>query len=295
MKLLFFGTAGSVPTKARGMPSIAIYHDGDIFMFDCGEGTQRQMMQHSVSIAKVRAVFLTHIHGDHTIGIAGLVRTLTLTNRTKPLEIFIPEGGEKALETLIGFDKATINYRIIIRKVRSGEIYKGKDFSISAFRLVHTASTYGFVFKENDTVRFIKPKIKNLGLKGETFSTLLKKKHIKINNKIIRLGDVSTKKIGRKIVYATDTRPTKATISAASNADILVHESTYSDKESNLAKERFHSTAIEAADIARKAKAKMLVITHPSARYKDAEVLAKEARKVFRNTQIAKDGMVINL
>lgn len=295
MRLIFFGTAGSVPTKARGMPSMAIYRNGELFLFDCGEGTQRQMMKHAVSVAKVKAVFLTHIHGDHTIGIAGLVRTLTLTNRTQPLEIFIPEGGEKVLETLIGFDRATINYKIIIRKIRGGKIYNGRDFSISAFKLLHTASTYGFTFKEDDKIRFIKPKIKSLGIKGKAFGTLLKRKYIRINNKIIRLSSITTKKAGMKIVYATDTRPTKATINAAKDADVLIHESTYSGNDKHLAKERFHSTAIEAAEIAKKAKVKKLVLTHPSARYKNAEMLAKEARKVFKNTEMANDGTVIDL
>lgn len=295
MRVIFLGTAGSAPTKFRGLPSIAIDYNSEIFMFDCGEGTQRQMMQYSVNISKLKAIFLTHMHGDHTLGIAGLIRTLALNKRTDPLYIFMPKGGEKMIRDMIGFDKAVINYRIIIKAINPGEIYKGRGFTISAFKLLHTTSVYGFVFKENDKIKFIKQKIKNLGIKGKMFSSLLKNKSLKVGNRTIKLKDITFNKTGLKVVYATDTRPTGSTLKAAANANILIHESTYSDSERLLAKERFHSTALEAATLARKAKASRLILTHTSARYRDTNVLVNEARKVFKNTEIAKDGMIIIL
>lgn len=295
MRLIFIGTAGSTPTKFRGLPSVAIEYNSDIFLFDCGEGTQRQMMQFSVNIAKIKAIFLTHTHGDHVLGIAGLVRTLALNRRTAPLEIYVPKGGEDVVRALISFDKAVMNYQIIIKPVKEGEIYKARDFYISAFRLMHTISTFGFVFKEQDKLRFLKPKIKGLGLKGEQFKKLIKDKSMKIGNKTIKLKDITFNKPGRKIVYATDTRPTAETVKAAKDADIFIHESTYSNAEKELAKLRYHSTALESATVAKKARAKRLLLTHPSARYRDEKVLVGEARKVFKNTEIAKDGMIINL
>jgi len=295
MRLIFIGTAGSTPTKFRGLPSVAIDYNSEIFLFDCGEGTQRQMMQFSVNIAKIKAIFLTHTHGDHVLGIAGLVRTLALNRRTEPLEIYVPKGGEDLVATLISFDKAVMNYKIIIKSIKEGEVYKGRDFSISAFKLLHTTNTLGFVFKEQDKLKFLKPKIKGLGLKGEDFRKLIKNKSIKVGNKTIKLKDLTFSKPGRKIVYATDTRPTSETSKAAKGADIFIHESTYSNAEKELAKLRYHSTSIEAATVAKKAGAKRLLLTHPSARYRDEKILVGEARKVFKNTEIAKDGMIINL
>ncbi len=295
MRITFLGTAGSAPTKFRGLPSIAIEHNGQIFLFDCGEGTQRQMMQFSVNISRVKAVFLTHTHGDHTLGLAGLIRTLALNNRTAPLEVFIPKGGEKLINSMINFDKAVLNYRIIIKPISAGIMYKGRDFSISAFRLLHTTSTFGFIFKENERFKFIEQKAKRLGIKGQQFGRLLKEKSLKIGSKVIKLRDVTVEVVGRKIVYATDTRPTKETLKAANGADIFIHESTYADSEQFLAKKRYHSTSVEAAEIARKARVRRLVLTHPSARYKITDILEKESKAIFRNTEMAKDGMVINL
>jgi len=295
MRIIFLGTAGSTPTKFRGLPSIAIEREGELLLFDCGEGTQRQMMQFSVNISKITAIFLTHTHGDHTLGVAGLVRTLALNRRTRPLDIFIPAGGEKQINELIHFDNAVMNYKINVKPVRQGEIYRGKGFAITAFRLLHTTKTYGFVLKEDDKIKFLKQKVAKLGIKGKAFATLLKSGQLKVGKRTIKLKEVSFKEPGKRIVYATDTRPTNDTVKAAANADILIHETTYSASELSLAKERMHSTAVEGATLAKKAKAKKLVITHPSARYRDDGVLVGEARKIFKNTEMAKDGMIIEI
>lgn len=295
IKLVFLGTAGSTPTKARSLSSVSLEYNGEVFLLDCGEGAQRQMMQYSVNISRVKAVFLSHIHGDHTIGIAGLVRTLALNKRTEPLYIFIPKGNEKPIQDLIGFDRALINYRIVLKPITPGIIYTGKNYTISAFKLVHTINTYGFSFKENDKTKFSKQKVKSIGIKGTTFQTLLKKKSAVINGKTVRLKDVTTIEHGKKVVYATDTRPAPETIKASSNADVLIHEATYAESESRLAKERYHSTSLEGAVIAKKAKARRLILTHVSARYKDTSALLKDAKSVFKNTEMAKDGMAIIL
>jgi ribonuclease Z len=155
--------------------------------------------------------------------------------------------------------------------------------------------TYGFVFKEDDKIRFLKPKIKALGIKGSMFKELLKNKHIKIGKKTRRLSEVTFKEEGKKIAYATDTRPSASTVAAASGADVLIHESTYAEAEKKLARERHHSTATESATIAKKSRAKRLVLVHLSARYRTPEQILKEARAVFHNTDVAKDGFVINL
>src|SRR5271169_2664841 len=130
IKLVMLGTVGSSPTKARSMPSVALTYDGDVFLFDCGEGTQLQMIRYGVNSSKLKAIFISHTHGDHVIGIAGLVRTLALNRRPNPLIILVPSGYEHIIKSLISFDKAILGYSIIIKGIRTGEVYKGKGYSI---------------------------------------------------------------------------------------------------------------------------------------------------------------------
>ncbi|MEM0201399.1 MAG: hypothetical protein QXD23_03260, partial [Candidatus Micrarchaeaceae archaeon] len=163
-------------------------------------------------------------------------------------------------------------------------------FNISAFKLNHTVLTYGFVFKENDKIKFDLKKCKKLGIKGEMFKHLELKGHIIINNRKILLKNISFKKLGRKVVYSSDTRPCTETIKNSKNANVLIHESSYTAEYSELAKSRKHSTVLEAAKIAKISKVNLLILTHFSARYKDDYELIKEAKTVFNNVIIGKDG-----
>jgi len=295
IKIVALGTSGSTPTKERGLPSFAIIYEGDVLLFDCGEGTQMQMLKFGINIASIKAIFITHAHGDHTIGIAGLVRTMSMMSRREPLLIFVPHGYEQTIKNLLVFDKPLLNFPILIRGVRKGAVYKQKAYTISAFRLNHTIPTYGYVFKENDKRHFLEDKAHKLGIKGTMFSELERRKRIRINNRQITLGEVTWIERGKKIAYATDTRPSKNTIEAATQADVLIHEATYTEVEKKLAISRKHSTAKEAAIIARRAKAKLLLLVHISARYRDPRPVEAEARKFFRNSRVAYDGLTINV
>lgn len=291
IEVIMLGTSGSTPTKERNLPSMAIRYDGKIFLFDCGEGTQRQMFRYHLNISKIAGIFITHIHGDHIIGIAGLVRTLALYNRSEPLSIYIPEGYQKRVEMLLNFDKVTIGYPIRVVGIKSGNIFKDRTISIKAFKLKHSVLSYGYIFKENDRYNFIKAKAIAAGIEGVMFSSITKKKKLKIKGTIVKIEDITKEVIGKKIVYATDTRPSAYTIRAASSADLLIHDATYEENESQLAKMRMHSTAREAAIIAKKSSVKRLILTHISARYKNTELHIEESKKVFKNTDIAVDGM----
>ena len=295
IKTIILGTAGSAPTKTRRMPSVAIIYEGDVLLFDCGEGTQFQMLEHDINPVRVKAIFVSHAHGDHTIGIAGLVRTMGMNNRKEPLWIFVPAGDERVIQSLIVFDRALINYKIIIKGIRSGIVYSGKDYEVSAFKLVHTIPTYGYVFKEKDKMKFKKDLAHRLGIRGEMFSTLQKRGRIRIGNKTIALRQVTWKQEGKKIVYATDTRPTATTLLAAKNADLLIHESSYKTSEAKLAKKRKHSAAGEVALLAKRAHVKRLVLTHISARHRTDTELLRDARKVFKDAVVAKDGYTVVL
>ncbi|MGC8662368.1 MAG: ribonuclease Z [Candidatus Micrarchaeia archaeon] len=295
MKIVMLGTSGSTPTKSRGLPSVAIVREGKVYLFDCGEGTQMKMMQHGVNISSIKAIFISHIHGDHVIGLAGLVRTLALNNRKDPLIIFVPSGYEGAVKKLITFDKALIKYPITITGVGRGKIYEEEDIEVKAFALNHTVKSIGYVFKEKKKMRFIKEKCNALGIKGEEFSIISKEGCIAKNGKIIKLVEVTYAKEGKKVVYATDTRPCASTVRASMNAELLIHEATFTEKEKRLAVERKHTTAREAALIAKKAEVRMLILTHISARYRNTIPLISEAKKIFYNVKVAKDGMVVEI
>ncbi|MDE1865240.1 MAG: ribonuclease Z [Candidatus Micrarchaeota archaeon] len=295
MRVVFLGTSGSAPTKARNLPAVALEHEGEVLLFDCGEGTQRQAMHHSVNISKISAIFLTHAHGDHIIGIAGLIRTLALNKRTGLLKIYIPEGQEGAVRSLIEFDNALIGYPIQVITIKGGVVHKGDDYTVSAFRVNHTIKCYGFAFAENDKLHFMKQKADALGIRGKMYSELTRKGHAVVNGRRVSLASVTTKERGRKVVYATDTKPCKATKDAAEGANLLIHEATYSERYREQAVERGHATALQVAKMAKAAKVNMLALTHISARYRDPKELLDEARSVFKNTRIAEDGMRIEL
>ena len=293
IRVTALGTSGSSPTKERSMPSVAITYNGEVLLLDCGEGAQMQMLRYGINFSRINAIFISHAHGDHVIGVAGLIRTLAMNRRNAPLDIYIPKGYERVIRSLIEFDKAFIGYKINIYGISAGRIFKGKGFTVEAFRLNHTIASTGFVFAEDDRRRFIEEKCKRLGIKGEMHSVIEKQGKIRIGKRVISIADVTTLQKGKKIVYASDTRPCKSTEKAAKGADLLIHESSYSENEKALAKERKHSTAMEAALIAKNAHARKLALTHISARYSDAKALENEARKIFKNTSVLKDGDII--
>ncbi len=293
IKVTILGTSGSSPTKTRSMPGVALSYEGALLLFDCGEGTQMQLIKYGISFAKINAIFISHAHGDHIIGLAGLVRTLAMNRRQAPLDIFVPKGYEKVVNTLISFDKALMTYKINVRGIGTGTVYRGKGFSVSAFALNHTIKTCGYVFAENERRRFFEEKCKKLDIKGEMHRELLEKGRIRIGKRTIKLGSVTRTQPGKKVVYAGDTAPSRSAVTASKGAELLIHESSYAESERSLAKERKHSVAKDVAVLAKEAKVKKLVLTHISARYSTPDAIEKEAKKVFKNSEVAEDGEVI--
>ncbi len=267
------------------MPSIAVKYQSELLLWDCGEGTQRQLMRYKVGYGSVNAIFITHPHLDHYIGIYGLLETLKLSSASpRPVSIFFPRGLEVG-----GYDFAKVS------RMKSGELYKGKGFTVSAYPVRHSRGSYGLVFQEKEKIKFHEKKAHSLGLKGALFREIQRRGKVKTAKGEVRLEDVTWVKPGRKIVYSGDCLPDSNTIKEAKGADLLIHEGTFDASLREEAAERMHSTVEDAASVARRAGVKRLIITHISPRYSDVSALLEQARKAFPKTEIAEDGMAVDV
>ncbi|MEM2137568.1 MAG: ribonuclease Z [Candidatus Anstonellaceae archaeon] len=285
-EITFLGTSAAVPTVQRNLSAIAVRKDGDIFLLDCAEGTQRQMMKFGLSYMKVKAIFITHLHLDHFLGVFGLVETMRLNCRKDKLSIYGPRGS-----------KATFGKKDFVEIVEIDDKWSADfgEFTASSFKTEHEHDSMGFVFEEKGKRRFYEDKAKGLGIKGPMFSEIMEKGKLKVGNKTIKLSDVTYEQPGKKIAYTSDTMPCAATAKAAKGADLLIHESTFAEDKKDEAKEAKHSTAAGAAATAKKAGAKMLVLTHISGRYRDTKPLLDEAKEIFSNVVVAEDGTKIEI
>lgn len=290
--VFFLGTSAGIPSVDRNMPSIAIKWNGKVYLFDAGEGCQKQLMKYKVGYGSIENIFITHLHLDHFLGYFGLVETLRMTTDKEysGLNVYAPKGFSSLLFNNWEFVK--------INKIRQGPLYEGNEISITAFRTKHVGLSFGFVILEKDKVKFDAKKAKKLGIVGKMFSSLEKKGEIKVNNKIVKLEEVSRIVSGRKIVYTGDTAYSENTVEYSKNADLLIHECTFDEDMQEHAKKTNHSTVIDAAKVAAKAKVKTLVLTHISARYKeeDLEKFVLNAKKYFKGKiVVAHDGMKMEL
>ncbi|MBI5223346.1 ribonuclease Z [Candidatus Micrarchaeota archaeon] len=286
-QITFIGTSGGVPSVDRGQPAIALKYENQLLLWDCGEGTQRQMMKYRVGYGSIDAIFITHPHLDHYLGLFGLLETLKLSSASpRPLSLYVPS------ELAENFERYSF---IKTSKLRSGVLYKTKDFAVSAFRVKHVKNSFGFIFAENDKVRFYEEKAHSLGLKGPMFKEIQKKGSIKTPSGLVRLEDITYPQPGRKIVYTGDCSPDQNLIDAASGADLLIHEATFDSSLKEEAKERFHSTLDDAIEVAKRAKVKRLILTHISPRYSDQVALETTAKSLFSMATVASDGLNISL
>jgi len=292
IRLVFLGTSAAVPSPARNPSAIALKAEGDVFLFDCAEGTQRQMMRNNVSYAKVKAVFLTHHHADHFLGIPGLVYTLALNGRKEPLFIFGPKGTGALVDSLLKVEGREF---VQAQDIDEHFVYAGEGYSIRAFPTLHSRSSLGFVFEENDRRRFDKAKADAAGLRGRQFTELERKGELMVKGRKVRYEEVTYPVKGKKVVYTGDTLACDEVIEAAKGADLLIHDATFADDMREEGMEKKHATARDAAEAAKRAGAKRLILTHISNRYDDPSPLLKEAREVFENVEVASDGMEVLL
>lgn len=296
----FLGTAASRPTVERGVSALAIIREGETLLFDCGEGTQRQMMRYGISFA-FEELFFTHTHSDHLLGVTGLIRTLALQGRTEPMRLWVPRGAARTLRQCISLGGERTPFPIEITEIEAGVTLRRRDYRIETFAVDHGGSTsLGFALIEEERLGRFNPDLaRAMGIpEGPLWGRIHKGESITLEDgrEITPAMLVGERRRGRRIVLTGDTRPCQATIDAAQDADLLIHEATFADEEAARAIETGHSTAREAAEVARAAGARRLVLTHISARYsRDARELEREARTVFAETSIAKDGTEIEL
>ncbi|MCS7144339.1 MAG: ribonuclease Z, partial [Archaeoglobaceae archaeon] len=291
------GTAGTIPSADRNTSAIFVQHSNYRFLFDCGEGTQRQIMSAKLGFRNLDNVFITHMHTDHFIGAFGLIETLSLNGRKKELNFYTPNPEMlKTLFEIFGYDK--LDYPIIVKKAKGGDEINFRGFKIVVFETEHIVPSVGYALIENDFRKFEKEKALALGIPpGPIYAKLKSGESIEWEGKLIIpemvLGEV---KKGRRLVYTGDTRPCERTVEIAMNADLLIHDASFSEEMKEWAIESGHSTAREAGEVAKKANVRKLILTHISARYsKDPEILLKEAKEVFEDVEIANDFFELNL
>ena len=296
MQLTFLGTSSMVPTKERNQIAVFLSYDTEGILFDCGEGTQRQFKMAGISLQKVTKILISHWHGDHVLGLPGLMQTLSATGYEKTLEIYGPEGTKKRMEKMFEafiFDKR-LNFNV--HEIKSGKFFENNDFEIESHPLEHGIETLGFKFIEKDKRKVDMKKAKKLGIpEGPLIGKLQQGHPIEHKGAKISPDDVSSIEKGKIISYVTDTILSEGCFKTAENADLLICEPTYSSKLVDKSEAYNHMTAKQAGQLASKANVNQLVLIHFSARYKNTQEVEEDARDVFDNVICAQDLMKIDL
>jgi ribonuclease Z len=299
MRLFFLGTSGSIPTVKRGLPAIALKRERELLLFDCAEGTQRQMVHARLSPMKIDAIFITHLHGDHFLGLVGLIQTLSLMDRTRPLEVYCPEGERERIEAYLQIPHYTVTFDVRVQELKAGEELRRRGYRILTSNVSHPVPALAYALVEDERPgRFYPEKAVALGVKpGPAFSRLKAGETVRLRDGCtVRPEQVmGPPRPGRKIVYTGDTRPSEYIVELARGADVLIHDCTLADELAEKAAENSHSTPSEAAEVAKRAGVKQLVLIHISPRYEDDSVLLEQAKKIFPNTVVAHDLMELEI
>ena len=292
MKLVFLGTGGTYPTKVRNVTSIALQLPGEVVLFDCGEGTQRQLMFSPVSFMKIKRIFISHMHADHFLGLPGLVQSMSLNGREEPLQVYGPAGTRANVHKMLSLGYFKGGFEVSAKDLRPGQRLDFHGYSVRCARAEHSVPGLAYALQEDDRPgRFDLKKARRLGIpEGPLYRRLQEGRSVEFEGKRVRPEQVlGRRRPGLKIAYSGDTKPSRSVIALAKGADALIHDCTLDSSHKQLAWDFGHSTAAEAAGVGRKARVRALFLVHLSPRYEDGSILEREARKIFKNTVAPKD------
>ena len=301
-RIHFLGTASAVPTKERSLSCVAINYENTLAIFDCGEGSQKTIMEAGLGLNKDCSVFITHMHGDHIIGLLGLLQTMSMNRRDKQLRVFGPKGVFEFImlnQKILNFG---LTFEVVVKVVKKGLVFgdKNSKFRVFAERSEHSTHSFSYILEEREKPgKFNPAKALALGIpEGPLWSILQHGKSVvspKTKKKVSPDQVMGKPRKGKRIGISGETRPSKTFQKFFKGSDVLIFDSTYSDKHAQNAVENMHSTSREAATVAKKARVKKLFLTHFSARYTNVSPLVKQAREVFPNSVAARDSMVYDV
>lgn len=299
LSVTFLGTGAACPTVQRNVAALALSREGETLLFDCGEGTQRQMMRYGVGFT-FSELYVTHYHADHILGIPGLLRTLGLQDRNTPVTLYGPRGAQRVLGACVTLGMDRPKFPVEIVELKPGDVLRRAEYDVHVLGVDHRADALGFALVEHERLgRFNPDRARALGIpEGPLWGKIHKGQSVSLpDGRTISPNDlVGPTRAGRRVVLSGDTRPCDAVRNAARGADLLVHEATFGADEAARAVETGHSTALEAALLAREAGVRQLALTHISARYtREAPELLTEAAEVFPHVVVAKDGLMIDV
>ncbi|WP_070121617.1 ribonuclease Z [Bacillus marinisedimentorum] len=298
MELVFLGTGAGVPSKQRNVSAAALHllaERGTTWLFDCGEATQHRILYTNVKPGKVDKIFITHMHGDHIFGLPGFLGSRSFQGGTEPLTIYGPPGIREYVLASLRLSKTHLRYKLEIAEIEEGIIFEDEQFTVEARKLEHGIPSYGYRITEKEKPgKLDVEKLKAEGVKpGPVYQKIKAGEQVKLENGKILYGKdfIGEPKTGRKVAVLGDTRATPAVLDLARDADLLVHEATFSKDEAGLAFQYFHSTAEQAAESARQAGVRTLVLSHISSRYQNesATRLRDEAARIFPDVYVAED------
>ncbi len=298
LTVTFLGTSAAVPTRDRGLPGIAVKREGEVILMDCGEGVQRRVLAESVGLGSDMSVLITHLHGDHVAGLLGLLQTMSLSQRRKPLNVVGPERLLRWLKVTSELLHIGLTFPIHFERARPGTVLRTPGFRVRAAKAAHSVEAYAYVLEEEGRPGvFFPEKAKKLKVpEGKLWSRLQRGRSVAVDGRRVSPSDVTgPPRPGRKVGYSGDTRPSSGLNRFFAGCDLLIFDSTFGEDDSDKAAERMHSTSVEAAQLAKRAKVRKLALTHFSARYTSTATLVREARRVFPDTLAASDGLALEV
>ncbi|NDJ19553.1 ribonuclease Z [Myxacorys almedinensis] len=300
MQITFLGTSSGVPTRSRNVSSVALRlpQRAEIWLFDCGEGTQHQLLRSDLRMSQIRRIFVTHMHGDHIFGLMGLLASCGLAGNVEEVDIYGPPDLDEYLKASRRYSQTRFAYPIRVHTVQPGTVFEDAEFTVKCLPLKHRVPAFGYRVEEKDRAgHFDVEKAKELGIpSGPVYGQLKRGDRVTLaDGRTINGKDLcGSTEMGRKVIYCTDTVYCEAAVELAHDADVLIHEATFAHQEAEMAFQRLHSTSTMAAQVALAAQVKSLILTHFSPRYApgnpvELHHLLDEARAIFPNTYLAKD------